>query len=63
MPIALEIKEKHKHHLGELLDIKKRNSDAGIEVIGLQESIIRAVSVMEQEDVAWVEKLYGIKAI
>ncbi|MCL2054866.1 MAG: hypothetical protein FWG90_10605 [Oscillospiraceae bacterium] len=63
MASSLETREKQKQHLGELLDIKKQNKDAGIEVVGLQKAIIRAINVMDQEDVAWVEKNYGIKAV
>ncbi|MCL2055205.1 MAG: hypothetical protein FWG90_12355 [Oscillospiraceae bacterium] len=63
MSTTIKTKENHKRHLGELLDIKKQNQEAGIEVIGLQKSIIKAVVVMEQEDVSWVEKIVGIKAL
>jgi hypothetical protein len=61
MAISIEIRERHKHHLGVLLNIKKRNPNSA--VTGLDEDIKDAVMVMEQEDVAWVEKIVGIKAI
>jgi hypothetical protein len=57
----LEIRERHKYHLQSLLTIKKANQ--GKEVAALQDEIKRAVAVMEQEDVAWVEKIVGIKAL
>ncbi|MCL1832572.1 MAG: hypothetical protein FWG45_06665 [Oscillospiraceae bacterium] len=61
MATTLEMKDKHKHHLGVLLTIKKEN--LGNVVKGLQEKILDAVIVMEQEDVSWVEKMVGVKAI
>ena len=61
MASTLEIRDRHKHLLGVLLTIKKANE--GREVTGLQKEIDDAVIVMEQEDVAWVEKIIGIKAI
>ncbi|MCL2054601.1 MAG: hypothetical protein FWG90_09270 [Oscillospiraceae bacterium] len=63
MATSLETREKHRNHLGDLLDLKKQNKDAGFEVIGLEKLIIKAVSIMDQEDVAWVEKIYGITAL
>ena len=41
--------------LFDLLDLKRRN--VGIEISGLDEKIIKAKSVMQEEDVAYVEKL------
>jgi hypothetical protein len=61
MASSIEVKERHRHHLNVLLTIKEAN--AGKEVIGLQEKIKDAVAIMEQEDVAWVEKIVGVKAI
>lgn len=61
MAIAIEIRERHKWHLNSLLIIKKAN--AGKSVPMLQEEINTAVALMEQEDVAWVEKIVGVKAI
>jgi len=61
MAIAIEVRERHKHHLNALLKIKKANE--GNTVAGLQEEINDAVTVMDQEDVAWVEKIVGIKAL
>jgi len=61
MASTIEVREKHKWHLSSLLKIKKANS--GNLVAGLQDEIIDAVALMDQEDVAWVEKLFGIKAI
>ena len=60
MAITIEIRERQKHHLGVLLNIKKRNPNG---VDGLQKDIEDAVMVMEQEDVAFVEKIVGVKAI
>jgi hypothetical protein len=61
MAVTLEIKERHRHHLESLLSIKKKNE--GTEISGLQEEIRRAVAVMEQEDVTWVEKITGVIAL
>jgi hypothetical protein len=61
MASTLEIKERQRHHLNVLLNIKKSN--AGYEVKGLQLEIKNAVAVMEQEDVAWVEKIVGVTAL
>ena len=61
MASTIEVRERHRHHLNSLLKIKKIN--AGITVAGLQEEINDAIAVMEQEDVAWIEKIVGVKAI
>ena len=61
MASSIEVRERHKYLLTTLLKLKKNN--ANVTVIGLQEEIIDAVAVMEQEDVAWVEKIIGVKAI
>jgi len=61
MAIAIEIRERQKHHLNVLLNLKKANT--GIVVNGLQKDIENAVAVMEQEDVAWVEKIVGVTAL
>ncbi|MCL2611051.1 MAG: hypothetical protein FWE02_05170 [Defluviitaleaceae bacterium] len=57
----LEIKERHRQWLSSLLRIKKKNP--GSEMAGLQDEIEIVVSIMEQEDVAWVEKITDVKAI
>ena len=61
MASTIEVREKHKWHLKSLLNIKKLNS--GNTVPGLQDEIEDAVALMDQEDVAWVEKIVGVKAI
>ena len=61
MATPLEIRVYQKQHLGTLLKIKSENP--GITVKGLQEAIQAAVNVMEQEDVAYTEKIYGVKAL
>ena len=61
MAISIEIRERHKHHLNVLLNLKKAND--GTTVRGLQQEIKDAVAVMEQEDVAYVEKIVGITAM
>jgi len=61
MASSIEVRERHKHHLCVLLNLKKDN--AGYAVIGLEKEIRDAVAVMEQEDVAWVEKIVGIQAL
>ena len=44
-----------------MLKIKSENQDTVVK--GLHEAIQAAVNVMEQEDVAYTEKIYGIKAL
>ncbi|MCL1823292.1 MAG: hypothetical protein FWG44_03730 [Oscillospiraceae bacterium] len=61
MASSIEVRERQKHHLGVLLKLKKRN--AHLTIIGLQEDIENAVMVMEQEDVAFIEKIVGVSAI
>ena len=56
-----EIRERHKFHLYSLLKIKKANE--GIEVKELGEALRMAVAMMEQEDVAYIEKLVDVKAL
>ena len=60
MANMIEIRERQKYHLLSLLKIKKANSPN--EVKGLSDELLNAVGVMEQEDVAYVEKLVGVKA-
>ncbi|MCL2421778.1 MAG: hypothetical protein FWD03_07975 [Defluviitaleaceae bacterium] len=60
MAIAIEIGERQKNHLLSLLTIKAANTGV---VNGLQEEIKRAIAPMDQEDIAWVEKLAGVKAL
>ena len=57
----MEVQERQKHLLTILLVLKKDN--ATLTIVGLQEKIRDAVAVMTQEDVAWVEKIVGIKAM
>ena len=61
MATPLEITERQKFHLNALLKLKRNNQ--GTEIVGLDELIQDAVAVMNKEDVAWVEKVAGIKAI
>ena len=61
MAIALEIRVNQKNHLASLLNVKKANSHLKLEA--LDEEIKRVVVVMEQEDVSYVEKIVGIKAL
>ena len=61
MAIALEIRERQKNHLMSLLNIKLANAPA--KILAIDEEIKRAVVVMEQEDVSYVEKIVGIKAL
>ena len=61
MASAIEIRERQKDKLGGLLRIKIANK--GKKVKRLQDEILIAIIGMEQEDVAYVEKLVGIKAI
>ena len=61
MASMIEIRERQKYHLMSLLKIKKANSPN--EVKGLSDELLCAVGVMEQEDVAYIEKLVGVKAL
>ena len=61
MATPLEIRVAQKQHLTSLLEIKKANH--GNIVPGLDEAIKRVVGTMEQEDVAILEKVHGVKAI
>jgi len=61
MGTPLEIRVSQKQHLSVLLRIKEANT--GKQVDELQEAILQAVSVMEAEDVAYVEKIINVKAI
>ena len=60
MATSIEVRERHKALLGALLRLKKLNR--GKTVDGLQQEIDNALMVMEQEDVAWVEKIAGVLA-
>ena len=59
-PFSTKIAIMQKRQLHMLLDIKKNNAGT---VVRLQESIVALVSEMEAEDVAYVEKMIGEKAI
>ena len=61
MALAVEIRERQKDKLSILLRIKKANQDTTVN--GLAEEIIQAIAVMEEADVAWVEKVIGVKAL
>ena len=61
MPNILEMRVEQKRDLSILLRIKKHNP--GIKIERLQEEINYQVQIMEPEDVAYVEKLAGVKAI
>jgi hypothetical protein len=60
MATATESRENNKRHLASLLKIKKSNKGKVVEE--LQEEITDVVVVMEQEDVAYVEKIMGTRA-
>ena len=61
MAIRYRIRERQKNHLLSLLRIKAKNPELAIE--GLQEEVIAAIAPMVQGDIAWIEKLAGVKAI
>ena len=61
METELEIRERQKNCLRSLLVIKKANQDKA--VLELDREIMIAVAPMNQGDVAWIEKIVGIKAI
>jgi len=60
MANLMEIRVMQKRQLHSLLIIKKSNAG---QVAQLQETINAQVAEMEQEDVAYVEKIAGVKAI
>ena len=61
MATSAELKEKHKYALNILLSVKK---DISPQVIPSLERYIRdVVAIMEADDVEWVEKIVGIKAV
>ena len=60
MASAMELRMMQKRQLHTLLTIKKSNTGT---VGQLQESLSALVAEMEQEDVAYVEKIVGVKAI
>ena len=61
MAYPIEIRERQRDTLSSLLELKKDNE--GINIVGLDGKIRRAVAVMDGEDVAWVERVIGVKAI
>ena len=61
MASMIKIRERHKFHLYSLLKIKKANE--GLDIKELSEELRLAVTMMEQEDVAYVEKLVGVRAL
>ena len=61
MANMIEIRERQKNHLMSLLRIKAANKD--IKVEELEREILFAITPMEHEDIAWVEKLACVKAI
>ena len=56
-----EMRANQKNHLQTLLDIKAANKDKIIN--NLDDAIKRAITPMNQEDIAWVEKVVGVKTI
>ena len=58
---SLEIRERQKSLLFILLEIKRANEGREINLLG--EKIKAATVVMDQEDIAHVEKISGIKAL
>ena len=61
MSTELEIRERQKEHLKSLLDIKKANGNR--EVLQLDAAIRNVLVRMNQEDIAWVEKIAEVKSI
>ena len=59
MSTELEIRIYQKNHLHDLLELKKDN----IVSSKLDDAIKRAIVPMNQEDIAWVEKVVGVKAM
>jgi hypothetical protein len=57
MGTSLELRTSQKDKLFDLLVIAMENEKAGIEVIGLKSVITKSKALMEQEDIAFVEKM------
>ena len=57
MATNMEILAEQRRQLYNLLLIKKENDGAGIKVLGLERAIIAAKTVMNETDVAYVEKM------
>ena len=56
MPTNLELRVAQKDKLFTLHKLKKMNEKEGVKVIGLENEIVEAEAVMEQEDVALVKE-------
>ena len=61
MAIALELRDWQKRHLTSLLRIKQSYSGTITDTLKME--LENAVVAMEQEDVAYCEKIIGVKAI
>jgi len=61
MAIALEIREWQKRHLTSLLKLKRTMQNEAWPT--LKEELENAVTIMEAEDVAYCEKIIGVKAL
>ena len=57
MATNMEILVEQRRQLYSLLLIKKENDRASIKVLGLERAIISAKTVMNEADVAYVEKM------
>ena len=55
-----ESRERQKNHLMALLEIKAANAG---KVEKLDEAVRRAIAPMNQEDIAWIEKITGVNAL
>ena len=61
MASELELRVNQKNHLGSLLKIKKALGDQ--DVPALNQEIMNVIIVMQEEDIALVEKIVGVKAM
>jgi len=61
MATSSEMRDYHKRHLTSLLKVKR--AGAGQALPALIEELENAVAAMEQEDVAYCEKIIGVKAL
>jgi hypothetical protein len=52
-----ELRREQTEKLFDLLKLEAENKQRGIEVYGLNDLILRTIASMQQEDVAWVEKV------
>ncbi|MDR2166517.1 MAG: hypothetical protein LBE35_01525 [Clostridiales bacterium] len=59
----LELRQTQKSLLGSLLVVKKDLISQKVDSPALQSEIMSAITSMSEEDIAWVEKVLGVRAL